>query len=128
MQIFWSTNNIAMQNNNWFLKDRILLDMSKSMNNQLLLTGELWDWWTSNDQFYFVLWLFTSNKFIILTLITKDRKSVEELKEGEERKSNGFTLSFYASFFGDKFLCDWKNLLDGGGLLFWRWRQKSGLI
>ena len=71
MQIFWSTNNIAMQNNNWFLKDRILLDMSKSMNNQLLLTGELWDWWTSSDQFYFVLWLFTSNKFIILTLITK---------------------------------------------------------
>ena len=71
MQIFWSTNNIAMQNNNWFLKDRILLDMSKSMNNQLLLTGELWDWWTYNDQFYFVLWLFTSNKFIILTLITK---------------------------------------------------------
>ena len=71
MQIFWSTNNIAMQNNNWFLKDRILLDMSKSMNDQLLLTGELWDWWTPNDQFYFVLWLFTSNKFIILTLITK---------------------------------------------------------
>ena len=71
MQIFWSTNNIAMQNNNWFLKDRILLDMSKSMNDQVLLTGELWDWWTSNDQFYFVLWLFTSNKFIILTLITK---------------------------------------------------------
>ena len=71
MQIFWSTNNIAMQNNNWFLKDRILLDMSKSMNDQLLLTGELWDWWTSNDQFYFVLWLSTSNKFIILTLITK---------------------------------------------------------
>ena len=71
MQIFWSTNNIAMQNNKWFLKDRILLDMSKSMNDQLLLTGELWDWWTSNDQFYFVLWLFTSNKFIILTLITK---------------------------------------------------------
>ena len=74
MQIFWSTNNIAMQNNNWFLKSsgRILLDMSKSMNDQLLLTGELWDLWTSNDQFYFVLlWLFTSNKFIILTLITK---------------------------------------------------------
>ena len=73
MQIFWSTNNIAMQNNNWFLKSSgwILLDMSKSMNDQLLLTGELWDWWTSNDQFYFVLWLFTSNKFIILTLITK---------------------------------------------------------
>ena len=73
MQIFWSTNNIAMQNNNWFLKSsgRILLDMSKSMNDQLLLTGELWDWLTSNDQFYFVLWLFTSNKFIILTLITK---------------------------------------------------------
>ena len=38
MQIFWSTNNIAMQNNNWFLKDRILLDMSKSMNDQLLLS------------------------------------------------------------------------------------------
>ena len=73
MQIFWSTNNIAMQNNTWFLKSsgRILLDMSKSMNDQLLLTGELWDWLTSNDQFYFVLWLFTSNKFIILTLITK---------------------------------------------------------
>ena len=31
----------------------------------------------------------------------KIKQDREELKEGEERKSNGFTLSFYVRLFGD---------------------------